>query len=210
MLALQSQLQAIGNIPSVTPIVRIAANDPALIKRVLDLGAEGIVVPMVESVEEAQAAVRAVYYPPKGRRGVARVTRAARFGLRFQDYFQAANDKMLVVTQIESQAGVDAAEAIASVEGIDVLFVGPLDLSTALGVQGNLQAPEFQRALESIETAARTHHKTLGVAAANDRMASEYRERSYRFVSLSSDTALLVEAAHNLLASVKRQDGGAK
>ncbi len=129
---LRSQLIA-AQTGSAAPIVRIRSVDPDIVKFVMDSGAAGIMFPFVSTAEEARKAVSAIKYPPQGRRGVAGIIRATDYGRNWKNYFAEANQASLVVVQIETEEAVANAEAIAAVEGVDVLFVGPLDLSVQLG-----------------------------------------------------------------------------
>jgi len=134
------QLQAAGT-TSAVPIVRIAANEPPRFKRALDIGAGGVMVPMVSNAAEAQAAVAAFRYPPRGIRGVAKLNRACDFGVGFDDYFAHAHEWLVLMPQIETPEGVENAAEIAAVDGVDVLFVGPMDLTTNLGIPGQFDHP---------------------------------------------------------------------
>ena len=116
-------------------VVRVAWNDPVRIKRALDIGPAGIMVPMVETRADAEAAVDAIRYPPEGSRGMA-AARASDYGRSFEEYVERANDDLLTVVQIESERGVESAAEIASVDGIDALLIGPADLSASLGAFG--------------------------------------------------------------------------
>ncbi len=128
---------------SASPIVRIRSVDADDVKFVMDSGAAGIMFPYVSTPEDAARAVQTMKYPPLGTRGVAGIIRATNFGRDWTDYFQTTNQRSLVVVQIETSQGVEAAEDIAAVEGIDVLFVGPLDLSVNLGCPGDFTKPHF-------------------------------------------------------------------
>ncbi|MFB9807932.1 HpcH/HpaI aldolase/citrate lyase family protein [Haladaptatus pallidirubidus] len=126
------------------PVVRLPDDDPTRIKRVLDTGVSGVIVPMIETAEQARAVVRATRYPPEGERGVAG-SRAAKYGLELEEYFERANDELLVMVQIESAKGVGHAGSIAAVDGVDALFVGPADLSASIGRFGETDSstPRF-------------------------------------------------------------------
>jgi len=137
----QIQAASIYNAPA---IVRIAWNEAPRFKRVLDLGAAGIMVPYVTSAREAEQAAAAMRYPPEGIRGVARFNRACGFGQDFDTYFKQANDHLLTVVQIETKESVERAEEIAAVAGVDVLFVGPLDLSVNMNMAQEFEHPEFE------------------------------------------------------------------
>lgn len=196
------QLQAIEASPAV-PLVRVAFNEPWLIKRTLDIGPSGLVIPLIGSAGQAAEAVKATRYPPEGIRGIASMSRPAVFGSEFAEYRARANDLLLTVIQIELQQAVEDIEAIAAVPGIDVLFIGPLDLTTSLGVPGTLGSETAQRALGRIERAAREHHKAMGILLPDVESAIEYRERGYQFIGVSSDAAFLNRAARAAVGALK-------
>ncbi len=173
------------------PIVRIAWNDPVRFKRVLDLGVAGVMVPYVQSAEEATQAVRAMCYPPQGVRGVASLNRATSFGPGFADYFARANRELLTVVQIETQAAVDNVDEIAAVDGVDVLFVGPLDLSTSLGIQNQYTDPHFLDAIDAVTQAAAKRGKASGILALDPAMLAPMFERGMTFVAHGSDGGLV-------------------
>lgn len=198
--ALVGQVQAAASTPA-APIVRIAWNDPVMFKRVLDLGVAGVMVPYVQSAGEAWQAVRAMRYPPEGVRGVASLTRATGFGPGFREYFARANGELLTIVQIETPAGVAAADEIAAVDGVDVLFVGPLDLSTSLGIQGQYTNPHFLDAIESVTAAAAKHGKASGILALDSAMLAPMLERGMTFVAHGSDGGLV---ASGMRANVER------
>ncbi|HKJ84644.1 MAG TPA: aldolase/citrate lyase family protein [Spirochaetia bacterium] len=198
--ALVAQLQAAGSTPA-APIVRIEWNDPVMFKRVLDLGVAGVMVPYVQTADEAWQAVRAMRYPPEGVRGVASLTRATGFGSGFAEYVARANRELLTIVQIETPAGVAAADEIAAVDGVDVLFVGPLDLSTSLGVQGQYTNPHFLDAVDSVTSAAAKHGKASGILALDSAMLAPMLERGMTFVAHGSDGGLV---ASGMRANVER------
>ncbi len=199
------QLQALKGTPTV-PLVRVTANDPAMIKRALDIGAQGVVVPMVNSAEEARQAVDATKYPAEGHRGVASTSRACNYGANFKDYFGSANDKILTMVQIETVQAVENVSEIAKVDGVDVIFVGPLDLTTSLGVQSQLDHPKTIESLDKIGKAARDEGKTLGVLVGDTQRAMQFKERGYRLIGVSSDMVLLNTSARELVGNL-RQEG---
>ena len=188
--ALVAQVQA-ASATAAAPIVRIAWNDPVMFKRVLDLGVAGVMVPYVQNADEARQAVRAMRYPPAGVRGVASLTRATAFGTGFGEYFARANHELLTIVQIETSAGVEHAEQIAAVDGVDVLFVGPLDLSTSLGIQGQYTNPSFLDAVDAVVSAAAKHGKASGVLTLDSTMLAAMLERGMTFVAHGSDGGLV-------------------
>jgi len=180
------QLQAASATPAVS-IVRIAMNDPVRFKRVLDAGAGGVMVPYISSAAEAAAGVAAMRYPPRGTRGVAKFHRASAFGGAFDDYYAHAHERLVGVFQIETPAGVEDAEAIAAVDGADVLFVGPTDLSYNLGLPDRYDHPRFVDAVRHVSDAARSHGKAAGILVHDPALVPMCREWGYTFVALGSD-----------------------
>jgi len=191
--ALLHQIHAAGCTPAVV-VVRVAWNDPVRFKRVLDLGPAGVMVPYVETQEEARRAAAAMRYPPAGNRGVAKMNRANAFGRDFTEYFRTANEGLLTVVQIETVAALEHAEEIAAVEGVDVLFVGPLDLSISLGIPGETAHPRFRAALEKVARAARGAGKASGILAASKAEIGPLVELGYTFVALGSDGGFVAGA----------------
>jgi 4-hydroxy-2-oxoheptanedioate aldolase len=180
------QIQAAG-IYNAPPIVRIAWNDAPRFKRVLDLGAAGIMVPYVTSAREAEQAAAAMRYPPEGIRGVARFNRACGFGQDFDAYFEQANDNLLTVVQIETNAAVERAEEIAAVAGVDVLFIGPLDLSVNMGMAQNFKHPKFEQAMDRVAAACRQHGKAAGILLPNLEFLRPWIAKGFTFVVVGSD-----------------------
>jgi 4-hydroxy-2-oxoheptanedioate aldolase len=187
---------------SAAPVVRVAWNDPVLIKRVLDVGAQTILVPYVQNADEAARAVGAARYPPSGLRGVTASGRASRYG-RVKEYLQKANDEIGVVVQVETREALEQLEAIAMVEGIDGVFVGPSDLSASLGLIGRPQSPEVQEAIEKAAARIRAAGKSAGVLAGGEGDARRYMGWGYNFVAVGVDTVLLARAADELAERFK-------
>lgn len=179
--------------------VRPAWNDKILLKRVLDIGAQTVLVPFIETPEEAVAAVAATRYPPAGIRGVAGSTRASRFGLT-SDYFAVANEEICVLIQIETREALDRLEAIAAVDGVDGVFVGPSDLAASLGHLGKPGHPEVQAALRQAAQRIIAAGKAPGILATNAADARRYMDWGYRFVAGAVDVGILVNGAKMILA----------
>jgi 4-hydroxy-2-oxoheptanedioate aldolase len=198
---LVSQLQAMGR-GTASPVVRAAWNDAVLIKRILDMGAQSILLPYVQSAQEAQRAVQSVRYPPRGIRGVSSGSRASQYG-RIHDYLNRADEEICLIVQIETRSALDQLEAIGRVEGIDGIFIGPADLSASLGHLGQLKHPDTQAALQ--DAARRLHQlgKAAGVLTAVEADARRYIEWGYNFVAVGVDTALLANSADTLAKSFK-------
>lgn len=180
----QIQAASIHNAPA---IVRIAWNEAPRFKRVLDLGAAGIMVPYVTSDREAAQAASAMRYPPEGIRGVARFNRACGFGQNFDAYFKQANDSLLTVVQIETRESVERAEEIAAVKGVDVLFIGPLDLSVNLDMTGKYEHPDFLKAMDTVATACRKNGKTAGILVPRLDFLESWIAKGFTFVVVGSD-----------------------
>lgn len=199
---LVTQLQALAKYP-VHPIVRPPVGEAWIIKQILDIGAQTILVPMIETKEQAEAMVRAISYPPHGIRGVgAALARASNFN-RIPDYLQTANDEICLLLQIESRAGLANLDAIASVEGVDGVFVGPADLAADLGFLGKPGAPEVQAAVEDALTRIQGHGKAAGILTADQVLAKRYVELGATFVGIGSDVGLFVNATSRLISEFR-------
>jgi 2-keto-3-deoxy-L-rhamnonate aldolase RhmA len=183
------QLRA-ASLGCASPVVRPAWNDPVIIKRLLDVGVQTLLVPYVQSAEEAARAVAATRYPPRGVRGVASVHRANRYG-RVAGYYAGADDQMCVLVQLETRGALDALEAIAAVEGVDGLFVGPSDLAASLGHPGNNAHPEVRGAIEQACRRARALGKPVGILAPIEADARAYFEMGFAYVAVGSDIVVL-------------------
>src|SRR5436190_22029818 len=183
------QLQAmVGGTAS--PVVRPAWNDMVLMKRFLDVGVQNFLVPYVQTVEEARAAVAATRYPPQGIRGVAVTHRANQYG-RVKDYFKRANDEICVLVQIETRLGLQNLEGIAGVDGVDGLFIGPSDLAAALGHLGNPGHPEVRAAIADALQRIRKTGKAPGILAAIEADARRWLESGCLVLAVGSDISLL-------------------
>jgi 4-hydroxy-2-oxoheptanedioate aldolase len=199
---LVAQLQAMGT-GTASPVVRAAWNDPVLIKRVLDVGAPSILLPYVQTPDQAQKAVEAVRYPPRGIRGVSAGSRASKFG-RIKDYLGKADGEICLIVQIETSSALEQLESIGSVEGVDGVFVGPADLSASLGHLGNPLHPETQGAIRDAAARLARLGKAGGILAVAEADARRYIEWGYTFVAVGVDTALLAAGADALARSFKR------
>jgi 2-keto-3-deoxy-L-rhamnonate aldolase RhmA len=175
---------------SCAPIVRVVSNNQDCIKRALDLGAVGVMVPYVSTAQEAAAAVSYTRYPPKGCRGVASSTIATEFGLCTDDYHREAPNRTLTIVQIETAQAVENAEAIASIDGVDVVFVGPLDLSFNLGCPKQFDDPRLQQALDHVADSCRRQGKACGILSTPEK-AQEHLQRGFTFIAVGSDAGAL-------------------
>jgi 4-hydroxy-2-oxoheptanedioate aldolase len=196
------QLQAVSATPAAC-LVRVAANEPPRFKRVLDAGAHGVMVPYVSSAAEARAAVSAMRYPPRGMRGVARLTRASAFGARFDDYFAHAHEWLVTLTQIETLSAVVNAPAIAAIDGVDVLFVGPMDLTTSMGIPGRYGDPRFHEALRTVAEAAKDAGKAAGILLLDPANLGLCRELGFTVIALGSDGGAVASGLRQSLATLR-------
>ncbi|OZH59673.1 hypothetical protein CFB03_08020 [Salmonella enterica subsp. enterica serovar Typhimurium] len=194
-----TQLQAIAPYPS-QPVVRPSWNDPVQIKQLLDVGAQTLLIPMVQNADEARNAVAATRYPPAGIRGVgSALARASRWN-RIPEYLHLANDAMCVLVQIETREAMSNLASILDVDGIDGVFIGPADLSADMGFAGNPQHPEVQAAIENAIVQIRAAGKAPGILMANEALAKRYLELGALFVAVGVDTTLLARGAEALAA----------
>jgi 4-hydroxy-2-oxoheptanedioate aldolase len=185
-----------------TSVVRPAWNDPVMIKRVLDIGAQSVLLPFVQTPEEAQSAVRACRYPPHGIRGVGGMHRASAYG-RIQNYAQNANDQICILVQVETMEAMGQISEIASVEGVDGVFIGPADLSASMGYLGNPGHPEVQEVIKQAAQKIRAAGKAPGILATTAVDAKRYIDWGFLFVACGMDLKLLVKGADDLLAEVR-------
>jgi len=195
------QLQA-ADCTSAAPLVRIAWNEAPRFKRVLDLGPSGVMVPWVSSAEEARQAVAAMRYPPQGIRGAASFNRACEFGKNFEEYFSRASQNLLTIVQIESPKAVERIEEIASVDGVDVLFVGPLDLSVNLGAPKKFDNPAYRQAIGKVISACQRYGKAPGILLWRTEQLEQAVADGFTFIGLGSDGAAVATAMNQWSASL--------
>jgi 4-hydroxy-2-oxoheptanedioate aldolase len=196
-----SQLQAV-QAGTASAIVRPAWNDIVLIKRFLDIGAQTLLIPFVQNVEEAKRAVEATRYPPAGIRGITGSGRASRYG-RVKDYLKNAASEICVLVQVETKSALAQIEAIASVDGIDGVFIGPNDLSASFGHIGNWGHPEVQAALEDAVKRLKKIGKPAGILTPNVEEAKRFIQWGYTFVAVGADLGLLARGADTLAKTFK-------
>lgn len=199
---LLAQLQAVAAYP-VEPVVRPPSGDAVVIKQYLDLGVRSLLVPMVNSADEARQIVAATRYPPQGIRGVAiSTTRASRFGM-IPNYAAEAHKDQCVIVQIESRAALGQIEAIAAVEGVDALFVGPGDLAASLGHLGNPAHPDVRAAIQDALARIIVAGKPAGVLASDPEQAKDYFATGVAFASVGTDVGLVSRGARDLAARAR-------
>lgn len=200
--SLVSQLQAMRG-GTAEPVFRIPWNDTVMIKRALDVGARTLLVPFVQNAEEARQAVAATRYPPRGVRGVAVAVRASDFG-RVPQYLENAHQDTCVLVQLETRAALKEIEAIAHIDGVDGMFIGPSDLAADMGHLGNNKHPEVQAAIKDAATRIRATGKSAGTLARDAESAEEMFAAGFNFVAAGIDVALLARNAEALAAKLKK------
>jgi 4-hydroxy-2-oxoheptanedioate aldolase len=189
------------NIPA---FVRVTENAPFPIMQALDMGASGVQVPQVNTEDEAAALVASAKYAPAGNRGLAVSHRAARHGFGSAvDYTRKANDNTLVVCYIETREAVERVEEISAVDGIDVLFAGPWDLSQSYGMPGQTDHPIVKEALNRVVSACEKHNKVAGTIAGNVSEAQTRAQQGFRFLAYSSDLGMLGQVAQSVLSELR-------
>ena len=204
MADLRGQLLATRG-TKVAPIVRLASADPDAAKFVMDSGAAGIMFPYVANALEAARCVQMMKYPPAGTRGVAQVIRATHYGRSWQSYLAEANEQSLVIVQIETPEAAAQADEMAAVPGVDVLFVGPMDLSVNLGHPGDFSPPVFIQHLQNVVAACERHGKTPGILSRPE-LVESHRQLGFRFLALGSDSGAVVAGLQNSFNAMRKAD----
>lgn len=200
--SIRDQLTALAASAS-HPVVRVPVGEDWIIKQVLDAGAQTVLVPIVESADQARQLVRACRYPPTGVRGVgATAARATRFG-GVSEYIQTADQEICLLVQVENRAGMAALDDILTVEGVDGVFIGPADLSTDMGFQGNSAAPEVRAVIADAMTRIRAAGKAPGILGTNEEATQAYLEMGAQFLAVGLDVMLLTQTARALSARWK-------
>jgi 4-hydroxy-2-oxoheptanedioate aldolase len=198
--SLLAQLQAVAAY-SVFPVVRPPIGDTVLLKQFLDIGVQALLIPMVESPEQAESLVRAVRYPPRGVRGVgSALARASRWN-RIPNYLSEADDGITLLVQVETRRGIEQLEAITTVDGVDGVFFGPADLAASLGHIGQQDHPDVVSAVEQAITTVQRLGKAAGVNAFATPTAKRYLEAGCRFVLVGADVTLLARGSEQLAAT---------
>lgn len=203
------QLQALEHTP-VAALVRVESFQKERIHRVLDLGANGVMVPRIKSMEEAKAAISGIHYPPAGVRGVAKMVRATGFGKNFAAYKEGSMDNILGVIQIETVEALEELDEIAGLPGVDVLFIGPADLTMALGIDGDLSHPLFIDAVDKIVSSAVKADKAVGILIFDPDDFEKYSAMGIQLIACGSDATFVANGARELarkLNSSKKENG---
>lgn len=193
-------MQAVAGTPA-DLVVRLPWKDPVMVKRVLDSGAQTLMFPYIQNAEEARQAVASTRYPKSGFRGVAAVHRASRYGT-VKGYLQEADREIGVILQLETLEAIAALPEIAAVEGVDGLFIGPGDLSAAMGHIGDIRHPEVQGAIGEAVSACQTRNMPCGIVGADPALVGEYIAKGFAFVAIGSDMSLMMSRAQESLAAL--------
>lgn len=197
-------MQAVAGTPA-DLVVRLPWNDPVMVKRVLDSGAQTLMFPYIQNAEEAQQAVTSTRYPTTGLRGVAAVHRASRYGT-VKDYLKHADEQIGVILQLETPEAVSQIDQIAAVEGVDALFVGPGDLSAAMGHIGDIKHPDVQAAITGAVDRCQSLNMPCGIVGADPHLVSDYVKRGFKFVAVGSDVSLMMGRAAEFIAAFNGND----
>lgn len=199
--ALVQSIQAQG----VAALIRVGDQDPNRIKRAMDSGIDGVIVPMIKTREEAEAAVAAVRYPPLGKRGVG-LARAQKYGFGFQDYKKWLHEESIVIGIIEHHEAIRNLEAILSVDGLDGTIIGPYDLSGSLGFPGEFDRPEVRRLIKRYESIGRKTNKPMGfhVVQPDVKKVREYQKLGYRILAVGLDTLFLGLKCRETMSDIRR------
>jgi len=197
----QRLLQVIND-EKVTPIVRVWWNDFIQIKLVLDVGAMGVMVPWINNAKQAEEAVKAIRYPPKGIRGYG-PRRAARYGLKLKEYLEKVNENIMLIAQIETLEAIKNLDEIISVEGVDALFIGPYDLATSLGYIGNPQHPKVQETINNILAKCIEKKKPIGIYSSLE-TAEKHRDMGFKMIAIGSEINALITTFKNKLDELKK------
>jgi len=188
------------------PIVRVPWNDAVVVKRVLDAGASTLMFPMVQTATEAEHAVAATRYPPEGLRGVAGMSRGSRFGTT-PHYLKTANKHVGVIVQLETPDAIHSLDAIARVKGVDALFIGPADLSAALGHIGELNHPAVMELMTHAVQRCKALGMPVGTVGDNPELVAQYRATGFDFVGIGSDLGLMMHGARAAIAALRTGGG---
>ena len=195
----QSMLQAAGDVPCV---IRVPSGDEVWIKKALDIGAAGIIVPQVHTAEQAKQIVKSCKYSPQGSRGVG-IGRAHNYGMGFEDYIKKANKNTAVVLQAESQQAIDNIEAIAAIKGVDAILIGPYDLSASLGKIGQVSHPAVVKAIDKVTKTCKKSGVKLGFFGVNADAVKPYMKKGFTLITVGVDTLFLIKSAKETLAAVR-------
>ena len=199
----QAQIMTQALRPGCAAIVRVPWNDSVWIKKTLDIGCDGVIIPQINTAEEARAAVQACKYPSEGIRSLG-VARASKYGMEFQEYMQNANQEITIILQIEHIEGVNNVEAIINTPGIDAILIGPYDLSGSLGLIGQLEDPEVKNAIQKVKKACLVKGTPIGVFANGPASAKRHIADGVTLVGMGSDSVYLWKSAKQELEELTK------
>ncbi len=205
LTGIKYHLQALAPHPT-SAIVRAEDGNPTLLKRLLDIGAQTLLVPMVNNAEQAKQTVQSVYYPPVGQRGIGSALARASQWNRIPNYLHQANEEICLLVQVETVEAIENIEAIAAVEGIDGIFIGPSDLSGSMGHIGNPGHPDVVAAIDHAIEVINRAGKAVGILSLNPTQAKGYVEQGVKFIGAGVDTLLLRQGAEGLAKKLKDKD----
>jgi len=192
-----------AELAGISPIIRVSRNDPVDILRCLDIGAEGVEVPQIRNAIDAETMASAARFHPRGDRGVCRYVRAAAYSsMDRHEYFQMANDRTLTIAHLEGIEAVKNLDEIMAVDGVDILFIGPYDLSQSVGVPGEVNHPLVLRQMEEVITTAKAKGKLVGTFADNIQSAKRWMDAGVMYIAISVDVGIFYEACRNIVASL--------
>jgi len=200
----QNMIRAAESV-NIIPIIRVSTNDEALILRALDIGAQGIEIPQINSRYDAERAVKAVKYSPQGERGVCRYVRAANYSsMNKFKYFEYANGETMIIAHIEGIKGINNLDEILSVPGIDVIFIGPYDLSQSLGIPGEVNHPLVTKRMKEVVSKCKENKIAVGTFADDVETAKSWISLGVQYMSFSVDVGILYEASKNIINKLKK------
>lgn len=194
----QNLIRAAENV-DISPIIRVANNDEKKILKALDIGAHGIQVPGISSKEQAERLVRYSYYAPKGERGVCRYVRAAEYtNINKEEYFEITNEQILTIAHIEGEEGIENLDNILEVDELDILFIGPYDLSQSMGIPGETENPVLQEKMREVVEACKAKNKFVGTFVETPEQAKKWKKAGVKYLSYSVDVGLIYNKFHEI------------
>lgn len=197
------QLQALEH-GTTASIVRVESYEKQRVQHVLDLGVEGVMFPRLKTVAEVQSAIETLYYYPEGSRGVAKMVRATNFGLNFDTYYANQKRDIIGIVQVETKEILNCLDEVAAIDGVDILFVGPMDLSMTLDIFGQFDHPKYLSAVKATADAARKANKTCGVLLTNPNQLMMYYDLGFRFFTSGSDAGFVNNGASNTIKTLNQ------
>ncbi|MDI6705218.1 MAG: aldolase/citrate lyase family protein [Bacillota bacterium] len=199
VLAAEDMVRA-AHLAGISAVVRVTENNPAMISRALDIGADAVQVPQICSRRDAEMAVKAAKFAPMGERGVCRFVRAAEYSaMDKSDYFKRANEETMVIVHIEGQEGIDNLDEILEVEGIDIIFIGPYDLSQSLGVPGQVNHPIVEEKMIEVVRKAKNSGKYVGTFVDDVKTGHKWIELGVQYISYSVDVGIIYDACKRVV-----------